>query len=56
MRRGTTQLLIPPNYIELKIKNIKTGLPALHQWWARRALPVCRAVVFASRLPRSISR
>lgn len=32
-------------------KNIKSGLPALHQWWARRPLPTCRAVVFASLVP-----
>ncbi len=32
-------------------KNIKTGLPAVHQWWARRPLPVCRSVIFASLVP-----
>lgn len=32
-------------------KNIKIGLPAVHQWWARRPLPVCRAVILASLIP-----
>jgi adenine-specific DNA methylase len=35
----------------MRDKNIKTGLPAIHQWWARRPLPVCRAVIFASLVP-----
>jgi len=32
-------------------KLIKTGIPALHQWWARRPLPVCSAVAFTSLVP-----
>lgn len=31
-------------------KSIRHGhISTLHLWWARRPLPVCRAVVFASR-------
>mgnify|MGYP002682682431 CR=1 FL=1 len=26
-------------------------ISSLHKWWARRPLPVCRAVVFASLIP-----
>lgn len=33
-------------------KSIRHGhLSTLHLWWARRPLPVCRAVVFASLVP-----
>ena len=32
-------------------KLVKTGLPAVHQWWARRPLPACIAVIFASLVP-----
>src|SRR6266536_2412414 len=33
-------------------KTIRTGhISTLHKWWARRPLPVCRAVVFASLVP-----
>jgi hypothetical protein len=33
-------------------KSIRTGhISTLHLWWARRPLPVCRAVVFASLVP-----
>jgi adenine-specific DNA methylase len=38
----------------IRDKNIKSGLPAVHQWWARRPLPVCRAVIFASLVPDPI--
>lgn len=33
-------------------KTIRTGhISTLHKWWARRPLPVCRAVIFASLVP-----
>ena len=33
-------------------KSIRHGhISTLHLWWARRPLPVCRAVVFASLVP-----
>jgi len=33
-------------------KTIRHGhLSTLHLWWARRPLPVCRAVIFASLVP-----
>ena len=33
-------------------KTIRNGhISTLHKWWARRPLPVCRAVVFASLVP-----
>jgi len=33
-------------------KSIRHGhISTLHLWWARRPLPVCRAVVFASVVP-----
>ena len=33
-------------------KSIRNGhISTLHLWWARRPLPVCRAVVFASLVP-----
>jgi hypothetical protein len=33
-------------------KSIRSGhISTLHLWWARRPLPVCRAVVFASLVP-----
>ena len=33
-------------------KSIRHGHPStLHLWWARRPLPVCRAVIFASLVP-----
>ena len=34
-------------------KSIRHGhISTLHLWWARRPLPVCRAVVFASLYPK----
>jgi adenine-specific DNA methylase len=36
----------------LRDKSIRHGhISTLHLWWARRPLPVCRAVVFASLVP-----
>ena len=36
-------------------KSIRNGhISTLHLWWARRPLPVCRAVVFASLVPDPI--
>ncbi len=36
----------------LRDKTIRKGhVSTLHKWWARRPLPVCRAVVFASLVP-----
>jgi adenine-specific DNA methylase len=33
-------------------KSIRQGhISTLHLWWARRPLPVCRAVIFASLVP-----
>ena len=33
-------------------KSIRLGhISTLHLWWARRPLPVCRAVIFASLIP-----
>lgn len=33
-------------------KSIRHGhISTLHLWWARRPLPVCRAVIFASLVP-----
>ena len=33
-------------------KSIRHGhISTLHLWWARRPLPVCRAIVFASLVP-----
>ena len=35
-------------------KSIRHGhISTLHLWWARRPLPVCRAVIFASLVPDS---
>lgn len=42
---------------EISAESIRDGriqhghLSSLHKWWARRPLPVCRAVVFASLVP-----
>src|SRR5208283_849098 len=36
----------------MRDKSIRHGhISTLHLWWARRPLPVCRAVVFASLVP-----
>ena len=40
------------NAASAREKSIRHGHPStLHLWWARRPLPVCRAVVFASLVP-----
>ena len=36
----------------IRDKNIRGGhISTLHLWWARRPLPTCRAVIFASLVP-----
>ncbi len=38
-------------------KSIRHGhISTLHLWWARRPLPVCRAVVFASLVPDPLDK
>lgn len=38
-------------------KSIRHGhISTLHLWWARRPLPVCRAVIFASLVPGPFGR
>ena len=38
-------------------KSIRHGhISTLHLWWARRPLPVCRAIVFASLVPDPLDR
>ena len=38
-------------------KSIRHGhISTLHLWWARRPLPVCRAIVFASLVPDPLDK
>ena len=38
-------------------KSIRNGhISTLHLWWARRPLPVCRAIVFASLVPDPLDK
>ena len=38
-------------------KSIRHGhISTLHLWWARRPLPVCRAIVFASLVPGPLDK
>ncbi len=47
---------------EISAESIRDGrvqhghISSLHKWWARRPLPVCRAVIFASLIPDPLDR
>ena len=51
MLKRLIEVALPLREVSEQSGSEKRQISALHMWWARRPLPTCRAVVFASLIP-----